>query len=109
MQRREVVVEERIQRLRCARGQVAVHGGPVEIGFRTMPAGPMQSVQALLDAIWDERRAELAMEQHRYFDLIRQGRAAEELENFQPRHVLYPIPQSELDLTEMTQNEGYQQ
>ena len=67
------------------------------------------SGQALLDAIWDERRAELAMEQHRYFDLIRQGRAAEELENFQPRHVLYPIPQSELDLTEMTQNEGYQQ
>lgn len=65
------------------------------------------SGQALLEAIWEERRAELAMEQHRYFDLIRQGRAEEELENFQPKHVLYPIPQSELDLTEMTQNDGY--
>lgn len=65
------------------------------------------SGQALLDAIWEERRAELAMEQHRYFDLIRQGRAEEELENFQPRHEVYPIPQSELDLTEMTQNDGY--
>ncbi len=63
--------------------------------------------QALLEAIWEERRAELAMEQHRYFDLIRQGRAEEELENFEPRHVVYPIPQSELDLTEMTQNDGY--
>lgn len=63
--------------------------------------------QALLEAIWEERRAELAMEQHRYFDIIRQGRAEEELENFQPKHVLYPIPQSERDLTEMTQNDGY--
>src|SRR5690606_22624247 len=31
----------------------------------------------LLDAIWSERRHELAMEQHRWFDLIRQDRAAE--------------------------------
>jgi hypothetical protein len=63
--------------------------------------------QALLEAIWAERRAELAMEQHRYFDLIRQDRAQEVLDNFQPHHVLYPIPQSELDLTDMTQNDGY--
>lgn len=67
------------------------------------------SGQPLLEAIWEERRAELGMEQHRYFDLIRQGRAAEELENFQPRHVLYPIPQSEIDLSGdvMSQNDGY--
>ena len=65
--------------------------------------------QALLDAIWEERRAELAMEQHRYFDLIRQGRATEELENFQPKHRVYPIPQSEIDLSggAMSQNDGY--
>lgn len=65
--------------------------------------------QALLDAIWQERRAELAMEQHRYFDLIRQGRADEELENFESRHMRYPIPQSEIDLSggAMTQNDGY--
>lgn len=67
------------------------------------------SGQPLLEAIWEERRAELGMEQHRYFDLIRQGRAAEELENFEPRHVLYPIPQSEIDLSGdvMSQNDGY--
>ena len=65
--------------------------------------------QALLEAIWEERRAELAMEQHRYFDLIRQGRAQEELENFQPKHQVYPIPQSEIDLSggAMSQNDGY--
>ena len=65
--------------------------------------------QALLEAIWEERRAELAMEQHRYFDLVRQGRAAQELENFQPRHERYPIPPSEISLSDssMTQNDGY--
>jgi len=55
--------------------------------------------QALLEAIWKERRVELAMEQHRYFDLIRQGRAGDVLDNFQPKHKLYPIPQSEIDLS----------
>jgi len=67
------------------------------------------SGQALLEAIWAERRAELAMEQHRYFDLIRQGRAADEMPNFQSKHKVYPIPQSEIDLSggAMTQNDGY--
>lgn len=68
------------------------------------------SGDALLEAIWAERRAELAMEQHRYFDLIRQGRAPDVLENFQPdKHEVYPIPQSEIDLSggAMSQNDNY--
>ena len=67
------------------------------------------SGQALLDAIWKERRVELAMEQHRYFDLIRQGRADEVLDNFQSKHEVYPIPQSEIDLSggALSQNDGY--
>lgn len=70
---------------------------------------------ALREIIWHERRVELAMEQHRWFDLVRQGRAADVMravgkENFTPgKHELLPIPQSEIDITEgtLSQNPGY--
>lgn len=72
------------------------------------------SGQALLDAIWHERRVELAMEQHRHFDLIRQGRAAEVYQdhgkNFEEgKHELYPIPSGEIQLSngELQQNPQY--
>jgi hypothetical protein len=60
--------------------------------------------QGLLDAIWQERRVELAMEQKRWFDLIRQGRAAEVMQelgiNFEAgKHELFPIPTNEIDLS----------
>ncbi|MGM0458668.1 MAG: RagB/SusD family nutrient uptake outer membrane protein, partial [Bacteroidota bacterium] len=60
--------------------------------------------QELLDAIWHERRVELAMEQKRWFDLIRQGRAAEVMQalgiDFQEgKHELFPIPTNEIDLS----------
>ncbi len=74
--------------------------------------------QSLLDAIWHERRVELAMEQHRWqeiirMDAVRPGIAQEIMsahgKTFQPHHRLYPIPQSEIDLSgqRMTQNPGY--
>jgi hypothetical protein len=61
--------------------------------------------QALLDAIWHERRVELAMEQKRWFDLVRQGRAAEVMQalgkNFVTgKHELFPIPTNEIDLSQ---------
>ena len=67
---------------------------------------------ALRTAIWNERRAELAMEFDRYFDVIRQGRAAT---IFGPKgwkankNEVWPIPQSEIDLSvgTLTQNPGY--
>jgi hypothetical protein len=69
---------------------------------------------ALLEAIWHERRVELAMEQHRWFDINRQGRGAQIMtalgKPFQiGRHELYPIPQREIDLSGglMIQNSGY--
>lgn len=72
------------------------------------------SGQALLDAIWHERRVELAMEQHRFFDLVRQGRAAEVLQdlgkNFtEGTNERYPIPRGEIDLSggSLEQNPGY--
>lgn len=69
----------------------------------------------LREKIYKERRVELAMEQHRWFDLVRWGRAADVMQavgktNFVAgKHELLPIPQSEVDLTEgvLTQNPGY--
>jgi hypothetical protein len=71
------------------------------------------SGQQLLEDIWHERRIELAMEQHRMFDIRRQGRAGELLraqgkDFVDGTHDLYPIPRSELDLNpELAQNPGY--
>jgi len=68
----------------------------------------------LRDRIWHERRVELGMEQQRWFDLVRQGRAASVMKavgkNFvEGKHELFPIPQNEVDLTGglVTQNPGY--
>lgn len=61
--------------------------------------------------IWDERRAELAMEQDRYFDLIRSGQAVTILASkgfTAGKHEVYPIPAAQLQLnTNLTQNNGY--
>lgn len=68
------------------------------------------SGQALIDAIYRERRAELATEGHRFFDLVRTGQAEQVLEGFVPGvHELLPIPQREIDLTQgaLLQNPGY--
>lgn len=66
----------------------------------------------LRQAIWHERRVELAMEFDRYFDVIRQGRGATV---FGPKgwqankNEVWPIPQSEIELSSgmLVQNPGY--
>ena len=72
------------------------------------------SGDVLLDAIYHERRVELAMEGHRFFDVVRQGRAAELLNSqglnyIDGIHGLFPIPQIEITLSGglITQNPGY--
>ena len=69
------------------------------------------SVPADRQTIWDERRAELAMEEDRWFDLVRTGQAATELGSlgFQTgKHELYPIPAAQRTLnTNLNQNPGY--
>jgi len=62
----------------------------------------------LTEAIWAERNLELSMEGHRFFDLVRTGKAASEIEGFvDGKHNLFPIPQQEVDISGLTQNPGY--
>ena len=66
----------------------------------------------LRNAIWHERRVELAMEFDRYFDVIRQGRGAQVFgpKGFKAgKNEVWPIPQNEIDLSAgvLTQNPGY--
>lgn len=65
---------------------------------------------ALTEAIYHERRVELAGEGLRFFDLVRTGKAAAEIEGFKAsRNELFPIPQDEIDLAGAgwEQNQGY--
>jgi len=64
----------------------------------------------LTNAIYQERRVELVGEGHRFFDLVRTGRAAAEIEGFQTqKHELFPIPSIEIELAgnRWEQNPGY--
>jgi hypothetical protein len=58
---------------------------------------------ALDDAIFHERRVELALEGHRFWDLVRTNRAEAVLGPLgfvAGKHELFPIPQVEIDLTQ---------
>jgi hypothetical protein len=63
---------------------------------------------ALRQAIWNERRLELAMEGDRFFDLVRTGQAAAKIPGFVAgKSEIFPIPQQEVDISGLTQNPGY--
>lgn len=77
----------------------------------------------LRDKIWMERQRELAYEWERFYDIVRQGRAAECIHTFASEYVnsgrgqyfrkgineIFPIPQTEIDVSNgvVTQNPGY--
>lgn len=77
----------------------------------------------LEQAIRHERRVELAMEGHRWFDLCRWGVAKETMDAYKAtetpeaqshmatfikgKHELFPLPSKEIELNPMTQNPGY--
>ena len=64
-----------------------------------------------LQNVWDERRAELAMEEDRFFDLIRTGQAAERLSSLgftSGKNEVFPIPANQRQLNpNLVQNPGY--
>lgn len=71
------------------------------------------------DAVEKERRLELAFENHRWFDLLRTGKALETVNkndggsvltvNAQKHQLLFPIPQGQIDASgnKLQQNDGY--
>lgn len=78
--------------------------------------------EALRQAIWTERRLELAMEGHRRYDLVRQKRFAAIMKTYsskynvdkgklfsEGRDYLLPIPSNEITLSQgtITQNPNY--
>lgn len=74
-------------------------------------AGLTDMAGVTLQQIWNERRAELAMEQDRFFDLIRTGQAVAALAGkgfVAGKHEVYPIPAAQMQLNpNLTQNIGY--
>jgi starch-binding outer membrane protein, SusD/RagB family len=70
----------------------------------------LPSVPATFDNILTERRFELVGEGHRWFDLVRTGRAAQALafKGFQAgKHEILPIPLLELENTKLEQSKEY--
>jgi starch-binding outer membrane protein, SusD/RagB family len=78
------------------------------------------TADAVYKIIADERRLELAFEGHRWFDLVRTGKAIEVMSaqkgglgnnlnyNVQPNRLIMPVPQNQIDLnTRLDQNAGY--
>ena len=83
----------------------------------------LPSVALTRESLRHERRVELAMEGHRWFDLCRWGIAAETMTAYMAqeseearaemnpfvkgKHELLPIPSEEIRLGGLTQNPGY--
>ncbi|MBT6174896.1 MAG: RagB/SusD family nutrient uptake outer membrane protein [Flavobacteriales bacterium] len=82
-------------------------GGDLNILPEVTAGGPY-----LLDAIYHERRVELSLEGHRFFDIVRQNRGQQLLSDkgfISGTHELYPIPLAEISLSGglLIQNPGY--
>ena len=74
---------------------------------RGLPAVYPATEAAFIDAVLDERRLELLCEGHRWFDLVRLGKAVEKL-GILEYQTLMPVPEKERQANKnLTQNAGY--
>lgn len=78
----------------------------------TLPATTASSQSALRNAIWHERRVELALEGDRFVDLVRTGQAATVLASYgfvAGKNEVFPIPLDAMNQSNgaFTQNPGY--
>lgn len=84
-------------------------------GAPVYTAGQLPTQAAFREAVLNERRLELALENDRWFDLVRTGKAVDALKatgiTVPANRLVYPIPQSEIDTynnpTTFPQNPGY--
>ena len=76
----------------------------------SMPEVTETDKAALRQAIYHERRVELGLEGHRYFDIIRTDRGAELLGDngfIAGKHEYFPIPQSQIDICSTIEQNPY--
>jgi len=88
-------------------------------GLAKKTAADLGSQQSFRLAIEQERRVELAFEGHRWFDLVRTGRALAVLNSKKEQirlvaeltanNLVFPVPQSQIDINKdkIKQNPGY--
>ena len=85
-----------------ARAQALIDAVRARVGLTSIPVS--------LDVIAKERRLELAGEGHRFFDLVRTGKAATALSGrgfTTGKNEIFPIPLKELENTIIEQNPNY--
>lgn len=100
-------------------------GGTPVAAYNVKPYTVFPDATYARNAVRFERRLELAMEGHRFYDLVRWGIAKQDIESysgfegtylgisrgitFEPRDEYFPIPQDQLDRSNgiLKQNQGY--
>ncbi len=77
-------------------------------GLTALTATTTSTKEAVLLAIENERRVELALEPHRWFDIVRTGRAGAVFNLTDANRFVLPIPVQQLQTDKaLTQNPGY--
>nr|WKN34551.1 RagB/SusD family nutrient uptake outer membrane protein [Tunicatimonas sp. TK19036] len=84
----------------------------IRAGLNVLDHTVLNTQELVRQAIYDERRLELALEGQRWFDLVRTGTVDTEMgQAIDPNYYLFPIPPSEVLASDgvITQNPGYLQ